>query len=53
MKNVAWKLVLFNFQRILCKNDSKEVSMLIWTDFEIFAITYPIYVAYFKNLIFL
>ena len=32
---------LFNFPRILCKKDSKEVSMLIWTDFENFAITYP------------
>ena len=44
MKNVAWKLVSgpFNFQGILCKNDSKEVSMLIWKDFESFAITYPI-----------
>ena len=43
MKNVAWKLVLgSNFQRTFCKNDSKEVSMLIWTDFESFAITYPI-----------
>ena len=40
MKNVAWKLVpgLFNFQRILCKKDSKEVSMLIWTNFTNFAI---------------
>ena len=33
---------LFNFPRTLCEKDSKEVSMLIWTDFESFAITYPI-----------
>ena len=32
----------FNFPRILCKKDSKEVSMLIWTDLESFATTYPI-----------
>ena len=24
------------------KNDSKEVSLLVWTDFESFAITYPV-----------
>ena len=30
---------LFNFPRILCKTDSKKVSMLIWTDFESFATT--------------
>ena len=30
----------FNFQRILCKKDSVEVSMLIWTNFDRFAITY-------------
>ena len=44
MKNVAWRLVPgpFNFPIILCKKDSKEASMLIWTDFESFAITYPI-----------
>ena len=32
--------ILFNFQRILCKKDSVEVSMLIWTNFDRFAITY-------------
>ena len=44
MKNVAWRLVPgpFYFPRTLCKKDSKEVSMLIWTDFESFAITYPL-----------
>ena len=31
---------LFNFQRILCKKDPVEVSMLIWTKFDGFAITY-------------
>ena len=30
---------LFNFQRILCEEDSVEVSMLIWTNFDRFAIT--------------
>ena len=41
-KNVAWKLVqvLSNFQRILCKKDSVEVSMLLRTNFDRFAITY-------------
>ena len=33
---------LFNLQRILCKKDSVEVSMLIWTNFDRFAITYLI-----------
>ena len=44
MKNVAWKLVPgpFNFQRSLCKEDSDEVSMLIWTNLDSFAITYLI-----------
>ena len=44
MKNVAWKLLqaLFSFQRILCKNNSKEVSMLIWTYFDCFAYIYNI-----------
>ena len=44
MKNVAWKLVPgpFDFQRILCKKDSEEVSTLIWTNFDSFAITYLI-----------
>ena len=43
-KNVAWKLVaaLFNFQRTLCRKDSVEVSMLILTNFDRFAITYLI-----------
>ena len=27
-------------QRILCRKDSVEVSMLIWTNFDRFAITY-------------
>ena len=40
-KNVAWKLVpgLFNFQRIFCKKDSVEASMLIWANFDRFAVT--------------
>ena len=51
MRNVACKLkALFRFKKILCKNDSKEVNMLIWTDLDSFAITYPI--ASFKNFIF-
>ena len=43
-KNVAWKLVPgpFNFQGTLSKKDSVEVSMLIWTNFDRFAITYLI-----------
>ena len=43
-KNVTWTLVpgLFNFQRILCKEESEEVSMLIRTNFDSFAITYLI-----------
>ena len=42
MKIVAWKLVsdLCNFQRILCKKEYEEAGMLIWTNFESFAITY-------------
>ena len=41
MKNVAWTLVsgLFNFQRIYCKKESVEARMLIWTNFDSFAIT--------------
>ena len=39
----------FNFQRILCKKESEEVSMLIWTNFGNSAITYLIQVNYFKN----
>ena len=34
--------VLFNFQRILCKKESEEASMLIWTNFDSFAIKYLI-----------
>ena len=30
----------FNFQIILCKMESEEVSMLIWINFDSFAITY-------------
>ena len=33
---------LFNFQRILCKKESMEVSVLVWTDFDSFANTYQI-----------
>ena len=33
---------LFNFQRILCKKESDEASMLIWTNFDSFVITYVI-----------
>ena len=33
---------LFNFRRILCKKDSEEGSMLIWTNFDSFAIAYLI-----------
>ena len=35
---------------ILCKNDSEDVNMLIWTYFDSFAITYRTYVVCFKNL---
>ena len=40
-KNVAWKLVqvLSNFQRILCKKDSVEVSMLLRSYASFFAKT--------------
>ena len=31
--------VLFNSQRILCKKESEEASMLIWTNLYSFAIT--------------
>ena len=42
MKNVTWAQVqtLFNFQRVLCKKESEDVSMLIWTNFDSFAIEY-------------
>ena len=33
---------IFNFKRILCKMDSEEVSMRIWTNFDRLAITYLI-----------
>ena len=33
---------LFNFQRILYEKESEEASMLIWTTFDSFAITYLI-----------
>ena len=51
---MTWKLVPvpFNFQRILCKTVSKEVCMLIWTNFNNSAIPYIILVACFKNLTF-
>ena len=44
MKNVAWTLVPgpFNFQGMLCKKESNEASMLIWTNFDSFAIKYLI-----------
>ena len=44
MKNVAWTLVPgpFSFQRIICKKKSEEASMLIWTNFDSFAIKYLI-----------
>ena len=29
---------LFNFRRILCNKDSEEVSTLIWTNFDSFAV---------------
>ena len=35
-----WFQALFNSQRILCKKESKEVSMLIWANFNSFAIAY-------------
>ena len=41
IENVAWKLV-FNFQRILYEKESEDVCMLIWIDFNSFAITYLI-----------
>ena len=44
MKNVAWKLVpgAFNFKRILCKKESEETFVLIWSNFDSFAHTYLI-----------
>ena len=51
MKNVARRLVLglFNFSRILSKKESEEAFMLIWTNLDSLAITYPIY-ACFTNI---
>ena len=43
---------LFNFQRILSKKESEEVSVLIWETFDSFASKYLIKVACFKNFIF-
>ena len=43
---------LFNFQRILCKKESEEVSVLIWTNFDSFATKYLIKVVCFKSFIF-
>ena len=43
---------LFNFKRILCKMESEEVRVPIWTNFDSFANKYLIKVAYFKNFIF-
>ena len=40
MKNVAWKLIQALFKGILCKKDFADVSMLIRTNFDSFAITY-------------
>ena len=50
MKNVALRLVPdpFNYQRILCEQDSGEASMLIWTNFDSYVITYLIEIDYFK-----
>ena len=46
---ILWKMwsgnkfqALFSFQRILCKKESEEASMLIWTNFDSFAIAYVI-----------
>ena len=52
MKNVARIQAFFNFQRILCKKEPEKASMLIWTNFDSFAVIYLIYVACFKNFIF-
>ena len=53
MKYKVWKLVPghFNYQRILCKMESEEVSVLICTNFDSFANTYLIKVSCFKNFI--
>ena len=39
----------FYFHGIFCKKQSKEVSVLIWTNFHSFAYTYLIQVACLKN----
>ena len=54
MKNAAWKLGPgpFNFQRILSNKESEEVCVLILTNFDSFANTYLIQVAFFKSFIF-
>ena len=38
MKNMAWKLVpgFFNFQGMLCKKESEEISWQIWANFDNF-----------------
>ena len=33
---------LFNFQRILCNKDPEELSLVIWTNYNSFAVTYLI-----------
>ena len=55
MKNVACEYIFrpfFNFHGIICKKESEEVNVLIWTNFDSFANTYLMYVACFKNFIF-
>ena len=37
-----WFQALFNFQKMLCKKKFEEASMLIWTNFDGFAIKYLI-----------
>ena len=34
-----WFQALFNFQRSLCKKESEEICMLMWTNFGSFAVT--------------
>ena len=40
---------LLNFKRILCKIESEEVYVLVWTNFDSFTNTVLTYVACFKN----
>ena len=47
-----WFQALFNFQRILCKKESEEASVLIWKNFDSFANKYLMKVACLKNFIF-